>query len=366
MASSLEIESSLHSTPSTQNSPDSSELPAPSASQTKDAPLEAATKNKSGTFKAKMVLATWSQASSTMDRTSILEHLKTMSTGANPIIRAVVAQETHADGGIHFHAVVEWEQGRTMRPTAFKLMGQTADVKTHRKGRGSYADSLSRAWKYCVKEDKTPLIIGEAPKEREKVSKRTRDFLEAIRLSTTLGVEPALKYLRKEQPYDAVTRLDSVRRGLEAARRAAVCTTSLARSLEDFTYKPFLPEDWRTLYIYGPSGCGKTALARALLPDASVIRHRNQLVGADPSKGLIFDDFDVSHWPATAVIHLVDWEEVSGIDVKHSHVEIPPQTRKIFTMNVDPDRWIPQTASQEQVEAVKRRMHAIHVMNKLF
>jgi len=58
---------------------------------------------------------------------------------------------------------------------------------------------------------------------------------------------------------------------------------------------------------------------------------------------------NVSHWPPTAVIHLLDWDEPRGLDVKHGHVVIPPHTRKIlriignsrggYLMMPPPNRW---------------------------
>jgi len=102
------------------------------------------------------------------------------------------------------------------------------------------------------------------------------------------------------------------------------------------------------LYINGPTGLGKTQWARSLLPEATVISHRDQLRDCDFSKGIIFDDFDVSHWPPTAVIHLLDWDEPRGLDVKHGHVVIPPHTRKIFTHNREFERWLSDDATAEQ------------------
>ena len=111
---------------------------------------------------------------------------------------------------------------------------------------------------------------------------------------------------------------------------------------------------------------GKTAWARSLLPEATVVRHRDQLRDCDFSKGIIFDDFDVSHWPPTAVIHLLDWDEASGIDVKHGHVVIPPHTRKIFTHNREFEWWLSKDATSEQVAACRRRLHVINIHVSLY
>ncbi len=117
---------------------------------------------------------------------------------------------------------------------------------------------------------------------------------------------------------------------------------------------------------------GKTQWAKSLLPDATVVRHRNQLESADYSKGIIFDDFGVSHWPPQAIIHLLDWDEESGIDIKHSLAIIPPNTKKIFTYNQPPDGWICDQGDKlrqvhpETKAAILRRIIEIEVVNKLY
>jgi len=162
------------------------------------------------------------------------------------------------------------------------------------------------------------------------------------------------------------TRYDAIQRSLTSVRNKKVRTDTPARPLETFLRQLPVPDEWHCLFVWGKSGVGKTQYARALLPEASVIRHRNQLMDADFSKGIIFDDFDVSHWPPTAVIHLLDWDERSGIDVKHGHAMIPPHTRRIFTYNNDPCHWYPPGCSPEQVAAILRRMHVIEINTKLF
>lgn len=159
---------------------------------------------------------------------------------------------------------------------------------------------------------------------------------------------------------------DAIQRNLTMWRNKKARTAPQARPLSDFTLPFILPEGWKCLFLWGKSGAGKTQLARALLPEATVVRHRNQLMDCDFSKGVIFDDFDVSHWPPTAVIHLLDWDECSGIDVKYGHAILPPHTRKIFTFNSEPIKWIPATATPEQIVAINRRMWIQEINGSLF
>jgi len=142
--------------------------------------------------------------------------------------------------------------------------------------------------------------------------------------------------------------------------------TIAPRNLTSFPKAPEIYPDWHVLFLWGGTGMGKTQFAKALLPEATIVRHRNQLTLCDFSKGIIFDDFDVSHWPPTAVIHLVDWDETTGTDVKYGYVTIPPHTRKIFTFNKRPDAWVPLSITEEQFQAVMRRMHVIEITERLY
>ena len=141
-----------------------------------------------------------------------------------------------------------------------------------------------------------------------------------------------------------------------------------SRTLTDFKMIPVgLPnEGFKNLYLHGPSGYGKTQLALALLPGATVVRHRDSLKECDFSQGVIFDDFDVTRWSPASVIHLLDWEVQSAIDVKHSTVIIPPETRKIITFNEPVEGWYPHSATPNQREAIRRRLDCWEIGNKLY
>lgn len=196
--------------------------------------------------------------------------------------------------------------------------------------------------------------------------KREAKFQMAMQLARNEGVNSAMVFLEENCAFEVVTKYDQIVRALTAIRNKSARPRTAPRALCSFDRAPLIIDGWRVLYINGPTGCGKTAWARALLPEAAVVRHRDQLRDVDFSKGVIFDDFDVSHWPPTAVIHLLDWEESSGIDVKHGHVVIPENTRKIFTHNGEFNRWVSKDATEEQVEACRRRVHVVNVHTKLF
>lgn len=282
--------------------------------------------------------------------------------------RAVLGQEHHQDGNLHWHALLEYEATKEVRTGYFDLGGEHPNIKVWVRAEGStYEQWFYNHWKYCKKEDPTPFILGVEPSLKES-RKRKRDevFSEAMDMARHESVKSAMDFLEANCPYDLVTKYDQIYRTLVAVRNSFHGVQTPARSVSEFPLAPEIIDNWHCLYINGATGTGKTAWARALLPEATVVRHRDQLRDCDFSKGIIFDDFDVGHWPPTAVIHLLDWDEPSGIDIKHAHVVIPAKTRKIFTHNQEFARWVSKEATEEQVAACRRRVHVVNVHVKLY
>lgn len=280
--------------------------------------------------------------------------------------RVVVGQEHHEDGNLHWHVLIEYEVEKDVRASSYyNLDGEHPNIKVWTRAGGSTYDQwVVNHWNYCKKEDPTPFIVGEEPTSHRK-RKRDEIFREAIKITKTRSVLDAMQFLEENSPYDYLTKGEQINRALVRIRNLAK-PQSPARALGEFDSAPAIVDTWRCLYINGPTGLGKTAWARALLPQATVVRHRDQLRDCDFSAGIIFDDFEVGHWPPTAVIHLLDWDESSGIDVKHGHVVIPAHTRKIFTHNGSLERWLSKDATDEQIEACKRRIHVVNIYSRLF
>lgn len=317
-----------------------------------------------GTFSAKSMLLTYSQAPE-LTRELILQHLQSLDIHSCKLLGAVIGQEQHQDQGIHYHAAAHWTKSRSWTPKAMEILGYHPNIRTHQPGKSTYAESVIRMWKYPQKEDTTPLKWGTEP-----AMKRSRKDLaiEAISIAETQSVSEAILFMKQQEPFEVIKNYTAIERNLTLMRQAAKRTCPPAHSLTEFkpNIQASIPEELKSLYIWGPSGIGKTQLARAILPEANVISHTDQLRGCDFSKGVIFDDFGVSHWPVTAVIHLCDWEVERGINVKHGHVLIPAHTRKIFTYNNCIEYWMPSNASPEQQIAVKRRLYELELKIKCF
>lgn len=279
--------------------------------------------------------------------------------------RLIVGLEHHQDGNTHWHVTIEYDHKKDVRNERFfDIDGEHPNIKVWDRT-VTYEQWFFNHWKYCKKEDPTPYIVGEEPSSGRK-RKRDESFSDSFDIAREQGVKEAMDFLERCCPFDLATKYDQIFRTLTAIRNSHLHQQPEARSVSCFPKAPEIIGDWHCLYINGPTGTGKTAWARALLPEATVVRHRDQLRECDFSKGVIFDDFEVAHWPPTAVIHLLDWDEPSGIDVKHAHVVIPSHTRKIFTHNGSLARWLSKDATDEQVKACERRIHQVNIYSSLF
>lgn len=94
-----------------------------------------------------------------------------------------------------------------------------------------------------------------------------------------------------------------------------------------------------TLLIVGEAGIGKTTWAKKTIPKPCLfVTHIDDLrkfkVGYHVS--ILFDDVCVTHFPETAQIHLVDYENPRSVHVRYGTARIPAGIRKIFTCNSIP------------------------------
>lgn len=281
------------------------------------------------------------------------------------IERLIIGQERHADGDWHLHAFVEYKNRKShVRQRYFDWRGKHPNIQIQRQGANA-EKSIENCWNYCKKEDPDPYIFGEEPAPKKK-QRRELVFRKAHELAKSSSTKDAMDCILSANAYEGLVHYDQLERAFQHERQKCQLNQTPARPLVEFVYAPAVPDNWRCLFIYGETALGKTAWARALLPEAIVIRHTDQLRVADTSKGLIFDDYSIRHWPAPAAIHLTDFEENSGINIKHGHVVIPAGTRKIFTFNLPFDDWLPEACDEMQKAAVRRRVHVIHINTRLF
>jgi len=104
--------------------------------------------------------------------------------------------------------------------------------------------------------------------------------------------------------------------------------------LKDFTFKPII--DWNTSHIFwGASGIGKTQFALAHFNKPLLVSHIDDLKTYNPEihDGVVFDDMSFTHYPRTGQIHLLDIDQPRSIHIRYSTINIPANTKKIFTTN---------------------------------
>lgn len=97
-----------------------------------------------------------------------------------------------------------------------------------------------------------------------------------------------------------------------------------------------MEEDIKSLVLIGESQIGKTEFAKQHFPNGCLfVSHIDQLkdFNANKHQGIVFDDMTFVHMPATAQIHLVDFDNDREIHLRYVTAEIPAGTPKIFTIN---------------------------------
>lgn len=119
------------------------------------------------------------------------------------------------------------------------------------------------------------------------------------------------------------------------------------------------------ILLLGKAGAGKTRFAMDHFKHPLLVRHTDALkrIKIDCKyDGIVFDDFSVSHWPISAVIHLLDIEMETQINVKHGMVCIPAGMPRIFTSNKLFDEWVCPNTNAEEMNAIRRRIE-VHVIS---
>jgi len=86
--------------------------------------------------------------------------------------RFIVGQEHHQDGNLHWHVTIEYEVEKDVRAQSyFNIEGEHPNIvawQSRNPARQTYDQWFLNHWEYCKKEDPTPYIVGEEPKENRK------------------------------------------------------------------------------------------------------------------------------------------------------------------------------------------------------
>lgn len=271
------------------------------------------------------ILITYSQCDKSPE--NILEFFKTKNI---EIEKYIIAQESHKDGNKHIHAYL-----------LLKNKLNTRDCKYfdfdgfHPKFEGC------RTWKK---------VICYVTKEGNYITNYEKDIIDKIILENMKPGELHAK-ARKVAEEKSVEEGLEVLNNVKTVRDLNIHGEAIERNFRSLKRQHTEPKytldkfkanfEWnqtRTLVLWGPTNTGKTSLAKALLPRALFVRHIDALKEYRTGKyvGIIFDDMSFKHWPREAQIHLVDTENVSQINVKHSIAIIPEGTPRIICHNSMP------------------------------
>lgn len=285
---------------------------------------------KSYRLHGRFFLFTWSQVPVPGDSTSssILEELKGTITGFAAVVFVSIGQEHHADGGLHYHAAVEFDAELDRKlDDQLNFYGRRPNAKN--KGRKKqWTDAIA----YTQKEgdfiiDGTTSVTASVAFELLENARSASSFAEFVKLCFTHRVPfPYCQATWNFVQAEFITIVD----GDECAG--------------DITHDQLRNRVWQTdmdrvLCIVGPTGVGKTTWARRNIPKPALfVSHLDDLkfFNAGFHKGIIFDDVSFKHLPNTTQIAITDWDNPRSIHCRHTCARLPKHVSKIFTCNDDP------------------------------
>ncbi len=261
----------------------------------------------------------------------------------------IIAQEKHKEEGLHIHAYLHLEKRKCTTPKNFGTIFDFEEGGKTWHGHYECVKSDGRCKKYCRKDGNFVTNI--------KISA----LAQAAQLAMDGDKKAAWELVKAEAPAQAVLNGRKIRDNLEMMAQEA------PSSDEDDGYKFFELEGmgrWNrrkySLWLMGPSKLGKTEYAKAQFSKPLLVRHKQGLAKLKTGKydGIVFDDFNVSHWPREVAIHLADLANESEIDIKYGTAVIPKGMPRIFCSNTN--IW-----PEDPTGAIKRRVYTVFVSHDL-
>lgn len=313
------------------------------------------TKPKEFRLNTAQIFLTYSQCS--LEPNTILDNLKKLD--KLNIKNYIIAQESHKDGNKHIHVYLLLNSKINIRDNRYFDMGEF-----HPKIEGC------RSWKAVIKyvtkdgsyiSNYDQKVIDDIIKDNMKVGElytKARDLAKDGKVKEGIEVLEHSKTVR-----DLVIHGNAIQKNL---RLLAVKRRSPDFSIEQFNVS-FNWDRTKSLVLWGPTNTGKTSLAKALLPKALFVTHKDMLKQYDELEyeGIIFDDMSFKHWPREAQIHIVDFDNDRQIDVKHGMAVIPAKTPRIFTTNMMPAEIMLANdgaiARRIQEEFIEKRLDRVRV-----
>lgn len=279
-------------------------------------------------FAAKRVFLTYSKVSDIMTKECVYYTIDER----YPVMTYFVAEERHASGDRHIHAVFEFRHKIDSKDvTCFDVNdGWTQfhpNIQTIKKGNAHW----ERVLEYCDKEDPCPFTNTEIKPTWGEI------------VETANSEQDFMRLVRRHYPRDFA--LNHSR--LEAMAKK-VYPTYDPNTIESYslhfsiTMPPelllFTPLPGHSTVVVGRPGCGKTTWAKLNAPKPSLfVRHLDSLAKLTTRHmSIIFDDLDFRHLPPATQKFLVDTQDISEIHIRYRVATIPAGLTRIFTCNEYP------------------------------
>lgn len=242
-----------------------------------------------------------------------------------PVAYYLVAREQHEDGNFHLHACVEFKSTQRHDVRWLDFNGHHPNKQDPRKWEACKT--------YCKKDGNfiegpeevllRAALAGLPPSELVKAYTECDKWLDYC-VSNRISYQYAMWYWNASRDDSFTIRQEDDVKG------------EMCQSLASFAFDR---DRHRVLILKGESGCGKTTWAKKNAPKPALfVSHIDTLKRFNPDihKSIIFDDVDFNHYPRTAQIHLVDYDNARAIHVRYGTVELPAGIPRIFTCNADP------------------------------
>lgn len=263
----------------------------------------------------------------------------------------IVAQEKHADEGLHVHVYMETAKRVCVTVRGkFSLWGHSLDETKEYTGNYQVVRDSLRVQKYCKKDGDFITNL------------KLNRLAMAIDLGKAGDIKGAMSAVAEARPDMILMGGQRVRANLNMLAADEEEKDSV---FSEFINIPPKMAAWvpanQSLWLFGKPGLGKTEYARSLYPGGLLVRHMDQLKAFKPKEhtAIIFDDMSFVERTREEVIHLVDLANKSGINVKFGCVTIPRGTPRIFCSNT-------MIWPIDATGAIRRRVYAVQVKEMLF
>lgn len=269
-----------------------------------------------------------------LTKEEVLAHMESF----GPVERYLIAQEAHQDGEPHIHAYIEFSKKQDFKNCRW------ADIKDrHPNDKGNPKSDYAVA-KYCSKDGNFITNYW------------TQDpFAEAMAAET---VDEGMAILRTKRPRESLIHGEAMERNLKRMKRQQ---RKPKFRLDQFSLPPLDMEKKKCYLLWGPSGTGKTQYALAQFKRPLLVRHVDRIRDLSPDHdGVVFDDLSFTHWPVESVIHMLDVDEDSDLNMRYVIGTLPEGLPRVFTHNT-PNPFYLQETPVEQMNAVERRVERVHV-----